>query len=70
VTCALYYNHFIKAFRKLLQKESSIIGEVVDYFLSLNSNIVVVSMNSFGLKMHRNLKQTLHKRLNNLLIDI
>jgi hypothetical protein len=32
VTCALYYKHRMDAFRKLLQKESSIIGEVVDFF--------------------------------------
>jgi hypothetical protein len=32
VNCALYYNHCTKVFRKLLQKESSIIGEVVDFF--------------------------------------
>jgi hypothetical protein len=32
VTCALYYKHRTDAFRKLLQKESSIIGEVVDFF--------------------------------------
>jgi hypothetical protein len=32
VTCALYYKHCTDAFRKLLQKESSIIGEVVDFF--------------------------------------
>jgi hypothetical protein len=32
VTCALYYKHRMDAFRKLLQKESSIIGEIVDFF--------------------------------------
>jgi hypothetical protein len=32
VTFALYYKHRADAFRKLLQKESFIIGEVVDFF--------------------------------------
>jgi hypothetical protein len=32
MTCALYYKHRTDAFCKLLQKESSIIGEVVDFF--------------------------------------
>jgi hypothetical protein len=32
VTCALYCKHRTDTFRKLLQKESSIIGEVVDFF--------------------------------------
>jgi hypothetical protein len=33
VICALYYNCLIKAFCKLLKKGSSIISEVVDFFL-------------------------------------
>jgi len=32
VTCALYYNNRTRAFRKLIKKEISIIGEVVDFF--------------------------------------
>ena len=32
VTCALYYNHRTNAFRKFLYKESSITGEVIDFF--------------------------------------
>jgi hypothetical protein len=32
VACTLYYNHRTKAFFKLLQKESFIILEVVDFF--------------------------------------
>lgn len=32
VTCALYYNNRTKAFRDLLIKESSILGEVLDFF--------------------------------------
>jgi len=32
VTCALYYNNRTAAFQKLIKKESSIIGEVVDIF--------------------------------------
>ena len=34
MTCALYYNHRTKAFRELLQKESSILGEVLDFFVT------------------------------------
>ena len=32
VTCALYYNHRTKAFRELLLKEYSFLGEVLDFF--------------------------------------
>ena len=32
ITCALYYNHRLLEFRKLLIKEASIMGKVIDFF--------------------------------------